>query len=96
MKSQETRTSASMPLPLVNETAEKLAQKYLGLTERERQSMFADTSVVAVKYEIPQRTLQHWISDGLVAAVKVGKKYKVYVPSLAAYVQDCARRQEVI
>ena len=96
MQSQETRTSANAPQLLVNPTAENLSKLYRNMPEGQRPLRFADTAAVADRYAIPVRTLHNWIGLGLIQAVKIGKKYKVYLPSVNAYLAGCARGQEVI
>ncbi|MBI1766390.1 MAG: helix-turn-helix domain-containing protein [Acidobacteria bacterium] len=84
-----------MPPPCKPEaTPTDLITVYCALPPRQRQQRFFSTADIATQYGIAQRTVQDWISNGLIAAVKVGKKYHVDAPSVAAYLQRCAQQRE--
>jgi excisionase family DNA binding protein len=69
---------------------------YCSLSPQQRAQLFLSTAEVAAKYGIAQRTVQDWINNGLIDAVKVGKKYQVKLQSVEDYLQRCARQREVI
>jgi len=81
---------------LAESDPEKLLALYCKLSNDQRKQRFADTAYVAEKYGVSQRTVQHWISNGLIKAVLVGGKYKVDLQSVEKYLQQCERRREVI
>ena len=52
---------------------------------QQRDHRFVDTARAAEITGLTQRTIQMWIEFGLILAVNVGRKYKVDVNSLRAY-----------
>lgn len=70
--------------------AEDLLGLYLSLPEEKRQQKFANTSDTARMVGLSRRTIQMWIEGGLVAAIKVGRKYQVSLDSLWAYLKSRA------
>ncbi len=72
-----------------------LVTVYCALSHQQREERFFSTADIADKYDIARRTVQDWIGSGLIAAVKVGKKYRVEVLSVEAYLQRCTERHEV-
>jgi excisionase family DNA binding protein len=73
-----------------------LLKTYCALPDLERRQRFFSTTDIATRYGVAQRTVQDWISNGLIAAVKIGKKYHVDAHSVDAYLQWCAQQREVI
>jgi excisionase family DNA binding protein len=70
--------------------AEDLLNLYLSLPEEKRQQKFANTSEAARMVGLSRRTIQMWIEVGLIAAIKIGRKYQVSVDSLRAYLKSRA------
>lgn len=73
-----------------------LLKMYCALPAPERRQRFFSTTDIATRYGVAQRTVQEWVSNGLIAAVKIGKKYRVDAHSVDAYLQRCAQQREVI
>ncbi len=69
-------------------TDEQLLDYYLHLSKPQREEEFADTAQAAEMVGIAQRTIQLWIETGLIRAVVVGRKYKVYTTSLKQYLRS--------
>ncbi len=59
-----------------------LIELYLRLDPIERRRTFLTTRAAAREIGVAQRTLQTWIADGKLAAVRVGGRYLVHAPSL--------------
>ena len=70
--------------------AEDLLSLYLSLPEEKRQQKFANTSEAARMVGLSRRTIQMWIEGGLIAAIKIGRKYQVSLDSLRAYLKSRA------
>jgi excisionase family DNA binding protein len=68
-------------------TDEQLLEFYLSLPVKIRSLRFVETSQAADLAGLSQRTIQIWIESGLIRAVLIGKKYKVSVDSLRAYLK---------
>jgi excisionase family DNA binding protein len=51
---------------------------------------FVTTAQAAEILGVTQRTIQWWIQIGSIRAVRVGRNYRVYFPSVEAYLADCA------
>jgi hypothetical protein len=85
--------SKQYPSPTAHTSAESEPENLLALycqpSDDQRKRRFADTACAAEKYSVSQRTVQHWVSTGLIEAVLAGGKYKVDL-------QQCAQRREVI
>lgn len=62
---------------------------YRKLPATERVAQFKSTHSIAQIYSVPKRTVQRWISQGRIAAVKIGGKYLVHVPSFDEYLHSC-------
>jgi excisionase family DNA binding protein len=67
---------------------EDLLNQYLSLPEGKRKQKFANTSESARMVGLSQRTIQMWIEGGLIAAIKIGRKYQVSLDSLRAYLKS--------
>lgn len=70
-------------------TEEELLNIFLSLHPAQRRTEFADTARTADIAGLSRRTIQGWIDTGLVLAVRVGKKYQVWLPSLRFYLRGC-------
>ena len=69
---------------------ETLAQRYLRLEPVERRRTFLSTRDAARAIGVAQRTLQNWIIEGKLEAVRVGGRYMVHSPSLEDFVRHTA------
>lgn len=89
---QHSLAQSSRPLP--NSEPENPLDLYFRLSDFERQEYFLDTSDIARKFSLSQRTVQHWISQELIYAVPVGKKkYKVDLRSVKAFLRQRAQQR---
>lgn len=73
-------------------TDEQLLDLYLALPMKIRNDHFVNTASAAQIAGITQRTVQLWIESGALRAVLIGKKYKVSLDSLKAYLKSQARK----
>ena len=64
-----------------------LTELYLRLDPVERRQIFLTTRDAARDIGVAQRTLQTWIAEGRLAAVRVGGRYLVHAPSLESFVR---------
>jgi excisionase family DNA binding protein len=64
-----------------------LIELYLRLDPVERRRIFLNTRAAARDIGVAQRTLQTWIAEGRLAAVRVGGRYLVHAPSLETVVR---------
>jgi excisionase family DNA binding protein len=64
-----------------------LKELYLRLDPVERRRIFLTTRAAAREIGVAQRTLQTWIGEGKLAAVRVGGRYLVHAPSLESFVR---------
>ena len=64
-----------------------LIELYLRLDPVARRQVFLTTRDAARDIGVAQRTLQTWISEGRLAAVRVGGRYLVHAPSLESLVR---------
>jgi excisionase family DNA binding protein len=65
-----------------------LTEIYLRLDPIERRRTFLTTRDAARDIGVAQRTLQTWIAEGRLAAVRVGGRYLVHAPSLEGFVRQ--------
>jgi excisionase family DNA binding protein len=71
-------------------TAEKeRLTHYFALSSSERSRLYAPTASTAQQFGISRRTLQAWIEAGFVQALRIGRNYRVYVPSVEVYLRGC-------
>jgi excisionase family DNA binding protein len=77
--------SEPRPVPI---RARGLVEKYLGLDPVERRRSFLTTRDAAKEIGVAQRTLQTWILEGKLDAVRVGGRYLVEVSSLQSFVRN--------
>jgi excisionase family DNA binding protein len=66
---------------------EELLPLYLETSEEKRRKLFADTARTAEIFGVSQRTIQNGIEMGWIQAVKIGKKYQVYLHSVTEYIK---------
>lgn len=84
MIARETRVREQRP----GTSAEQgLIELYLRLDPIERRQTFLTTRDAALEIGVAQRTLQTWIAEGKLAAVRVGGRYLVHAPSLESFVR---------
>jgi excisionase family DNA binding protein len=65
-----------------------LLEMYLTLPQKEREQRFADTASAAKITGLTQRTIQLWIEFGAIRAIPIGRKYKIDLDSLKAYLRS--------
>lgn len=68
---------------------------YLSLQPAKRNELFLNTATAAERVGVSQRTIQAWIDAGFIQAVPIGRKFRVYVESLLAYLRARALRSAV-
>lgn len=69
-------------------SGEDLLSLYLSLPQEKRRQKFAGTSEAAAMVGLSQRTIQMWIEVGVIAAIKIGRKYQVSLDSLRAFLRS--------
>lgn len=67
----------------------ELLDFYLSLTPDEQKLLFNSTAAAAGNFGISQRTLQRWIEEGSILAIRSGAKYQVYIPAVERYIAGC-------
>jgi hypothetical protein len=72
---------------------ESLLRFYRTLSVQQRASYFSDTGSIAKQHGVQRRTVQRWVDKGWVLAVRISKKYLVYLPSLDSYLSRCQWRR---
>lgn len=72
------------------EAQDELLQKFLETPVKERPKYFADTSTVANLVGRSSRTIELWISQGYIRAVRIGGKYEVLLQSVHDYLRQRA------
>jgi excisionase family DNA binding protein len=65
-----------------------LLEMYLTLPHKQREQRFADTASAAKITGLTQRTIQLWIEFGAIRAIPIGRKYKIDLESLKAYLKS--------
>lgn len=65
-----------------------LLEIYLTLPHKQREQRFADTASAAKITGLTQRTIQLWIEFGAIRAIPIGRKYKIDLDSLKAYLKS--------
>jgi len=78
----------SLFAPQAHDTA--LLSLYLSLDKMERRKRFACTLRTAEMVGVSRRTIQLWIELGQIQAVRVSKKYQVYLSSVEQYLHSVA------
>ncbi len=69
----------------------ELLDEWLSLSIAERTKLYADTALAAERAGVSRRTIQDWIAEGKVMALRVGKKYYVRLKSMESHLHDCLR-----
>ena len=64
-----------------------LVRQYLRLTADERRRVFLSTREAASLVGLAQRTVQSWIVEGKLEAIRLGGRYLVHSDSLARLVR---------
>jgi hypothetical protein len=67
----------------------ELLSLFLSATPDERRFLFAPTAKAASDFRLSQRTLQLWIEQGCVLAIRNGRNYQVYLPDVERYIVNC-------
>ncbi len=86
---------ATGPTPAESDP-EDLLTLYFKLSVKERKERFATTAFVAKKCGVSQRTVEYWITNGLIEAVPIGGKYQVDLRSLKKFLRQLAQQREMI
>ncbi len=68
-------------------TVSELLDLYLATPTKQRDEQFVSTADAAETAGISQRTIQFWIDSGALAAIRIGKNYRVSLDSLREYLQ---------
>ncbi|HSE23942.1 MAG TPA: helix-turn-helix domain-containing protein [Pyrinomonadaceae bacterium] len=78
----------SRTMPRESNGTNELLELYLSLSPKQRDLKFADTASAAKITGLTQRTIQLWIEFGVIAAIPIGRKYKIELDSLIAYLKS--------
>ena len=70
------------PISLMAEAPKNLVEFWLSLPPAKREGLFAKTAPAACLAEVAPRTLRTWIDAGKVASFRIGKSYRIFLPSL--------------
>jgi excisionase family DNA binding protein len=91
-KSILVRRTPQLPSSLASEESDSdsndLLDVYLTLPHKQREQRFADTASAARITGLTQRTIQLWIEFGTIRAIPIGRKYKIDLESLKAYLKS--------
>jgi excisionase family DNA binding protein len=68
---------------------EELLLFYRRLPAAERPAHFQCTRSIAETYSVPKRTVQRWVIEGRVAAMRIGGRYLVHVESFDEFLRAC-------
>jgi excisionase family DNA binding protein len=74
---------------IVNITDDKLLERYLSLSEKQREEEFLTTERAAEIAGMSQRTIQLWVDVGDLRAIFLGRKCRVHRDSLMEYLKNC-------
>lgn len=77
------------PVLSQSSSSRDLLMLFLSLPKSERRDRFADTAQTAEIVGSSRRTIQLWIELGQIRAVRVGKKYYVFLDSVHDYLNEC-------
>jgi excisionase family DNA binding protein len=77
----------------MDSASEDLLRQYLSLPANQREQEFLSTRRAAKRVGVSTRTIQLWIEDGKIKAISVGRKYKVHLGSLLAYIKNCMEQR---
>ncbi|MEW6210674.1 MAG: helix-turn-helix domain-containing protein [Acidobacteriota bacterium] len=72
---------------------QELLKLYLSLPGEQREKRFADTARTAEITGLSRRTIQFWIEVGAIKAISIGRKYRVDLDSLTAYLSVQLEKQ---
>ncbi|MCI0661206.1 MAG: helix-turn-helix domain-containing protein [Acidobacteria bacterium] len=67
---------------------EELLERYLSLSEKQREEEFLTTACAAEIAGMSQRTIQLWVDVGDIRAIYLGRKCIVHRESLMAYLKS--------
>jgi len=81
------RTTSTQAVTESDDTQD-LLEVYLTLPHKQREQRFADTASAAKITGLTQRTIQLWIEFGAIRAIPIGRKYKIDLESLRAYLKS--------
>ncbi len=84
----QARRQGKTPAVQSDPSDRELLNFYLKLIPRERKALFAGTARTSGLVGLCQRTIECWIETGEIRAVRVGKKYQVYLPTLQQYLSN--------
>jgi len=73
-----------------DDLSQALLERWWLLAEENRRTEFADVIHAAAIAGVAPRTLLDWINQGLVASLPIGRKHRVYLPSLKAFLAQRA------
>jgi excisionase family DNA binding protein len=68
----------------------ELVDVYFSYSPDQRKRLFASTAATSNVYGISQRTLQRWIEEGVIVAIRIGEKYQIYLPAMERYIAECS------
>jgi len=80
--------SSSMLAKQADSDERDLLEIYLTLPHKQREQRFADTASAAKITGLTQRTIQLWIEFGSIRAIPIGRKSKIDLESLIAYLKS--------
>jgi excisionase family DNA binding protein len=80
------RSTAKISANLANLT-EMLLNRWLSLSEEDREREFVNTARAAKIAGVARRTMQQWIKTGKIAAVPIGRKYRIVLESLEKHLK---------
>jgi excisionase family DNA binding protein len=81
-------TSKQAPLFFPKPPHTSLLDLYLSLDKLEKRRQFACTLRTAEMVGVSRRTIQLWIELGQIQAIRVSKKYQVYLSSVQDYLNE--------
>ena len=67
-----------------------LLEDWLSMSREGREQKFASTARAAEIAGVSQRTVQFWIESGHLISIRIGKKHKIYLPSLINHISPQA------
>lgn len=82
----------ALPFSSANLTDEELMELYLSSPKKQREERFTDTTHAAELAGLSVRTIEFWVESGAVQAVIIGRKYRVDLYSLRAYLKERMRK----
>jgi excisionase family DNA binding protein len=67
---------------------DELLERYLSLSEKQRDQEFLTTERAAEISGMSQRTIQHWVETGELRAIFLGRKCRIHRDSLMSYLKS--------